>query len=153
MKASKQYWHQHKKCVFCSIIQQERKGPRLVLENSKFIVFAPYASVHPMEFWIVPKRHDITLLGLSQFEVKAFAETMKASLEGLRTLVNDPPYNYGFHLTLDKNAGAYYHWHLEVYPKLSIWAGFELSTGIYINTVTPETAAESLRKTISSQNL
>lgn len=153
MKASKQYWHQHKKCVFCSIIQQERKGPRLVLENSKFIVFAPYASVHPMEFWIVPKRHDITLLGLSQCEVKTLAETMKASLEGLRTLVNDPPYNYGFHLTLDKNAGVYYHWHLEVYPKLSIWAGFELSTGMYINTVTPETAAESLRKTISSQTL
>jgi UDPglucose--hexose-1-phosphate uridylyltransferase len=64
--------------------------------------------------------------------------------------VNDPPYNYGFHLATDRETSNCYHWHLEVYPKLSIWAGFEKSTGMYINTVTPETAAESLRTTISS---
>ena len=81
-------------------------------------------------------------------EVSAFAKTLKASLKGLKDLVNDPPYNYGFHLAINKEAQDYYHWHLEVYPKLSIWAGFEISTGIYINTITPETAAESLRKTI-----
>ena len=63
--------------------------------------------------------------------------------------MNDPPYNYGFHLAIDKDADDYYHWHLEVYPRLAIWAGFEKSTGMYINTITPETAAESLRETIS----
>ena len=70
------------------------------------------------------------------------------ALKALKDLVNDPPYNYGFHLAVNKEAEDYYHWHLEVYPKLSIWAGFEISMGTYINTVTPETAAESLRKTI-----
>jgi UDPglucose--hexose-1-phosphate uridylyltransferase len=45
-------------------------------------------------------------------------------------------------------AASYYHWHLEVYPKLAIWAGFEKSTGMYINTVSPETAAEHLRGVI-----
>jgi UDPglucose--hexose-1-phosphate uridylyltransferase len=148
MKASRKFWRKNHKCIFCSIIQKERKGPRLVLENSKFIVFAPYASVNPMEFWIVPKKHETTLLGLPRDEVKGLAETMKACLGGLKTLVNDPPYNYGFHLASDKNASEYYHWHLEVYPKLATWAGFELSTGMYINTVTPEAAAEGLRKTI-----
>jgi UDPglucose--hexose-1-phosphate uridylyltransferase len=62
--------------------------------------------------------------------------------------VNDPPYNYGFHIAVNGDAEDYYHWHLEVYPKLSIWAGFEISTGTYINTMTPETAAESLREAI-----
>ncbi|MEM3823650.1 MAG: galactose-1-phosphate uridylyltransferase, partial [Candidatus Bathyarchaeia archaeon] len=87
---------------------------------------------------------------MSQTEVKTFAETLKTCLKGLKELVNDPPYNYGFHLAASKDARNYYHWHLEVYPKLAIWAGFEKSTGTYINTVTPETAAESLRKTISA---
>ncbi len=87
-------------------------------------------------------------MSLSDGEVAAFAKTLKASLKALKDLVNDPPYNYGFHLALDKDAEDFYHWHLEVYPKLSIWAGFEISTGTYINTVTPETAAESLRQTI-----
>jgi galactose-1-phosphate uridylyltransferase len=68
-------------------------------------------------------------------------------LKALKDLVNDPPYNYGFHLAIDPDAKDYYHWHLEVYPKLTTWAGFEKSTGMYINTVTPETAAE-LKKTL-----
>ncbi len=150
LKASKKFWKQRKKCFFCDVMEKELDGPRLILENSRFVVFAPYASVHPLEFWIIPKRHDVTLLGLSQAEVETFAKTLKMCLKGLKQLVNDPPYNYGFHLAINMDAHDYYHWHLEVYPKLAIWAGFEKNTGIYINTMTPEVAAESMRKTISS---
>jgi UDPglucose--hexose-1-phosphate uridylyltransferase len=149
MKAAKKSYERKKQCIFCNIIEKESGGPRLILENSKFVAFAPYASVNPMEFWILPKNHDATLLNLGQGEVKTFAQALKACLGGLKRLVNDPPYNYGFHLAIAKDASKYYHWHLEVYPKLAIWAGFEKSTGMYINTMTPETAAESLRKAIS----
>jgi UDPglucose--hexose-1-phosphate uridylyltransferase len=114
------------------------------------MVFAPYASVHPLEFWILPKKHNSTMLDMTQTRVKTFAETLKISLKALKRLVTDPPYNFGFHLTTNDKARKHYHWHLEVYPKLAIWAGFEKSTGMYINTVTPETAAESLRKVIST---
>jgi len=150
LKASRKFRKQNKKCVFCDILKRELKGPRFILENSEFGVFAPQASINPLEFWIFPKKHETTLLDMTQKEVKTFAETLKLCLSGLKKLVNDPPYNYAFHLAINKNARKYYHWHLEVYPKLAIWAGFEKSTGIYINTVTPEVAAESLRKTISS---
>jgi UDPglucose--hexose-1-phosphate uridylyltransferase len=150
MEASKKFWKQNKKCVFCDIIENEQSGPRFILENSKFMVFSPYASVNPMEFWLFPKQHETSLINMSQGEVKIFAETLKACLKGLKILVNDPPYNFGFHLAMNKEACDYYHWHLEVYPRLAIWAGFEKSTGVYINTMTPETAAESLRKTVSS---
>jgi UDPglucose--hexose-1-phosphate uridylyltransferase len=148
--ASKKFWKENGKCAFCEIIKKEHNGPRLILENSHFTVFAPYASVNPMEFWIAPKKHQTTLLELSQTEVKTLAETLKTCLHALKRLVNDPPYNYGFHLAINKAPRRHYHWHLEVYPRLAIWAGFEKSTGTYINTITPETAAESLRKTISS---
>ncbi len=146
--ASKNFYDQHQKCVFCDIIEKETKSPRLVLDNAHFVVFAPYASVNPLEFWILPKKHDTNILSLTQTEIKAFAETLKTSLKALKDLVNDPPYNYGFHLTLNREAENYYHWHVEVYPRLSIWAGFEKNTGMYINTVTPETAATELRKAI-----
>jgi UDPglucose--hexose-1-phosphate uridylyltransferase len=75
------------------------------------------------------------------------ALTLKTSLKALKVLVNDPPYNYGIHQAIE---GESYHWHLEVYPKLATWAGFEKSTSIYINTVMPEAAAEDLRKTIGT---
>jgi UDPglucose--hexose-1-phosphate uridylyltransferase len=148
--ASKNFYDQHQKCVFCDIIEKETKSPRLVLDNSHFVVFTPYASVHPLEFWILPKKHDVNLLNLTQAEIKAFAETLKTSLKALKDLVNDPPYNYGFHLSINREARDYYHWHLEVYPRLSIWAGFEKNTGMYINTVKPETSAAELRKTIQA---
>jgi UDPglucose--hexose-1-phosphate uridylyltransferase len=146
--ASKNFWNHHEKCVFCEIIKKESKSPRLVHDNARFVVLAPYASVHPMEFWILPKKHDVNILSLTHAEVEAFAETLKASLKGLKDLVSDPPYNYGFHLSTNKDAENCYHWHLEVYPQLAIWAGFEKSTGMYINTVTPETAAAELKKTL-----
>jgi UDPglucose--hexose-1-phosphate uridylyltransferase len=148
MVASKKVYEQNKKCVFCDIIEKEKKSPRLVLENGHFVVFTPYASVHPLEFWILPKKHAANMLGLSEAEIGSFAETLKTSLKALKALVNDPPYNYGFHLSINRGAEDYYHWHLEVYPILSIWAGFEKNTGMYINTVKPETSAVALRKII-----
>ena len=148
MTASKNYYNQHKSCVFCDLRKQESQTPRFITENEHFTVFAPYASIYPMGFWIIPKRHAPHFLDLTQAETEAFAEILKASLTGLKDLVNDPPYNYGFHLAINKDASDYYHWHLEVYPKLAIWAGFEKSTGVYINTIPPETAAAELKKTI-----
>jgi UDPglucose--hexose-1-phosphate uridylyltransferase len=148
LTAAKSFFEQHKRCVFCDIMEKEARGPRLILDNEHFVVFAPYASIGPMEFWIIPKRHSQNLLDLTPREISVFAQTLKSSLKALKDLVNDPPYNYGFHLAINQEAKEYYHWHLEVYPKLSIWAGFELSTGIYINTVMPETAAAELKKTI-----
>jgi UDPglucose--hexose-1-phosphate uridylyltransferase len=147
--ASRKFHKKHGKCVFCHILKEETHGPRFIFENEHFVAFAPWASVHPMEFWIIPKKHEATLLGMEKSEVKAFAETLKACLSALKMLANDPPYNYGFHLAINKDSREYYHWHLEVYPKLAIWAGFEKSTGMYINTVTPEVAAQSLKEAIS----
>jgi UDPglucose--hexose-1-phosphate uridylyltransferase len=150
ISSSKEFWNKNGRCIFCNIMEKEKDGPRLVLENSKFTVFTPYASIYPIEFWIVPRKHESTPLRMSGDERKTLASTMKTCLGALKTLVGDPPYNYGFHLALNKDAHEYYHWHIEVYPKLATWAGFELSTGMYINTVTPESAAASLREIISA---
>jgi UDPglucose--hexose-1-phosphate uridylyltransferase len=148
--AAKNHHIEHGSCVFCDILKQEAQTPRLIMENAYFTVFAPYASVHPMEFWIAPKRHAPNFLDLTAQETEAFAKTLKTSLKALKDLVNDPPYNYGFHLAIDKAAEDYYHWHLEVYPKLTMWAGFEKSTGMYINTVQPETAAAELKNALNA---
>jgi UDPglucose--hexose-1-phosphate uridylyltransferase len=147
--AAQAYHKEHGRCVFCDIIERERNGPRWIFENQEFVVLAPYASVGPMEFWILPKRHTPNIADLTQPEIAAFAETLKGSLKALKNVVSNPPYNYGFHMSIDPQNRNCYHWHLEVYPKLAMWAGFEKSTGVYINTVTPETAAESLKKAMA----
>ena len=150
LMTSKKHYEERKKCIFCDIIKNESSNSRLILERENFLVFTPYASVHPLEFWIFPKNHAQNPLNLNKKEVEDFAITLKTSLKALKTLVNDPPYNYGIHLSINDEDRDYYHWHLEVYPRLSIWAGFEKNTGMYINTITPEIAATELRKMIDS---
>lgn len=149
VEASKKFYEQHQKCVFCDIIKKETMSSRMILDNQHFVVFAPYASIHPLEFWILPKKHTSNILGLLKSEIDAFAIALKTSLKGLKELVNDPPYNYCFHLSINHEDEEYYHWHLEVYPRLSVWAGFEKNTGMYINTIKPETAAMELRKNLN----
>ena len=39
----------------------------------------------------------------------------------------------------------YYHWHIEIMPKLTNMAGFEWGSGFYINPTPPEDAAHYLR--------
>jgi len=62
-------------------------------------------------------------------------------------VLNDPPYNYIIHNSpfpdVDRD---YYHWHLEILPKLTKMAGFEWGTGFFINPTPPEEAAAYLRE-------
>jgi len=151
--ASKEFWSKNKECIFCDILEKEKAGPRFIWENKSFSVFAPWASVNPFEFWVFPKKHQSTLLEISKDETRALAECLRVSLGGLSSLLNDPPYNFGFHIAPKEEAGArgYYHWHLEVYPRLAIWAGFEKSNGMFINTMSPEDAAKSLKEVFQAE--
>ncbi|MEM2338184.1 MAG: galactose-1-phosphate uridylyltransferase [Candidatus Bathyarchaeia archaeon] len=149
VRASERFWREKGECIFCNIIKLELKSSRFITENQDFVAFAPWASANPMEFWIFPKRHMLNPLEITENEKVSFARILKTCFSALKNLLNDPPYNFGFHISLDEETRPHYHWHLEVYPKLAVWAGFEKSTGIYINTVSPENAAESLRSAIS----
>ena len=143
----KHFWIENKRCIFCDIIEKEKEGPRLIWENNSFLVFAPWASVHPFEFWIFPKKHQPTILEMSSDEIRDLAVTFRVCFGGLRRLLGDPSYNFGFHMVPHQS----FHWHLEVYPRLTIWAGFEKSTGMFINVVSPEEASLSLREAVMKE--
>lgn len=142
LASSRRYYEERERCVFCDIISVEAGSERFIWENRGFVIFAPWAPANPFEFWIFPKRHQSSILDLAEGEVRCLAEALRVSLGGLKSLLNDPPYNLGFHMAPEEH----YHWHIEVYPKLAVWAGFEKSAGIYINTMPPEEAAKDLRE-------
>ena len=74
-----------------------------------------------------------------------FAKALKETMNRLREALNDPPYNWILHTTpLREGENSYYHWHLEIIPKLTRAAGFEWGTGFYINPVSPEEACKIL---------
>ena len=60
--------------------------------------------------------------------------------------LESPPYNLIIHSApFSEEATDFYHWHVELMPKLTRTAGFEWGTGFYINPTSPEEAAEVLR--------
>lgn len=138
-------------CVYCKIIEKERSNSRKVFENEDFFVLAPWASITPFELWIIPKHHKANLLEISKTEIYNLSKTLRSTLGAIAKLLGDPPYNYSFHTSPKGINDIDYHWHLEIYPKLSIWAGFELSTGVYINVTPPEVAASSLCKLLKEE--
>jgi UDPglucose--hexose-1-phosphate uridylyltransferase len=144
---SREFWGKRGKCAFCGIIENERRSSRLIWENESFVAIAPWASIHPFEFWILPKSHQPTIMNLSPREVRSLAVSFRVCFGGLKSLLDDPSYNFGFHMVSDNK----YHWHVEVYPRLSVWAGFEKSTGMYINVVSPEEASRNLREAMRKE--
>jgi UDPglucose--hexose-1-phosphate uridylyltransferase len=69
-------------------------------------------------------------------------------LKRLYHRLDNPDYNYMIHSAPYQDYPAdYYHWHLQILPKLSEVAGFELGSGIYLNSTSPEENARYLKET------
>jgi UDPglucose--hexose-1-phosphate uridylyltransferase len=133
-------------CPFCEAVGFELKaGERVILENDGFVAISPFASRVPFETWIVPKAHRPRFEALSDSEELDFADALHSIAGRLKRGLNDPPYNLFIHTTPTQDAGERFHWHCEILPKLTIAAGFELGTDVFVNVVTPESAADFLR--------
>ncbi|MFA6525136.1 MAG: galactose-1-phosphate uridylyltransferase [Patescibacteria group bacterium] len=127
-------------CVYCDVIKEERKGPRFVFEDKNVIAFTPYASIHNYEIWIMPKRHLDNITVLNSAERMSFAKILKKVL--LKVAELGLPYNYYFHQVINDEDQ---HLYLKITPRGSIWAGVEIGSGVIINSVSPEDAAEFYR--------
>lgn len=133
-------------CIFDHVINEELKdGRRVVFQNNSFVCLTPYASKYPYEMLILPKRHMPSFTSMKDSEVTDLADILKRSLYSLYALLDDPPYNFYIHTSpVNGRDYVFYHWHLEITPRVSRVAGFERGTGFYINTLSPESAAIQL---------
>ena len=147
LTGANQYYRYKERCVFCDLIRQEYESrARLVSENDEFITLCPFAPRFPMETWILPKRHGEAFEQLTRHEYRNLARSLRDILRRINKVLNTPPYNYVIHSApVGDTNHSYYHWHLEIMPKLTKVAGFEWGTGFYINPMPPEDAARHLR--------
>ncbi len=146
---AREHYASKERCIFCDVIRQETEsGVRVVEENSDFIVLSPYAPRFPFEMWILPKNHQSAFERAQKREFERLAAILKDMLTRLDKVLDYPAYNYIIHTSpVSEPADDYYHWHLEIMPKLTKVAGFEWGTGFYINPTPPEEAAKFLRET------
>ncbi|HCP08390.1 MAG TPA: galactose-1-phosphate uridylyltransferase [Candidatus Moranbacteria bacterium] len=142
------YWKSHKDCAYCAMIEWEgEQGKRMIFENNNFIAFCPYSSRAAFEVWVMPKKHKPYFERILDSEMLELAEALQFAINRIYKALGDPAYNFYIHTApCDGKDYPHYHWHIEILPRTSIWAGFELSTGIEVSTIQPEAAAEYLKK-------
>jgi UDPglucose--hexose-1-phosphate uridylyltransferase len=148
MQGARQHYDLRERCIYCDIIHQELEAQaRVVAQNDFFLVLEPFAARFPFETWVLPIRHSAHFEDLQKQEVEALAAILRSTLRRIKVALEEPPYNYVLHTAPTRGDGVqeYYHWHLEIMPKLTKVAGFEWGSGFYINPTPPEMAAEMLR--------
>ncbi|MGA2221846.1 MAG: DUF4931 domain-containing protein [Verrucomicrobiia bacterium] len=150
-----QYYAYKERSIYEDMLKQELKeGVRLVYENAGFVAFCPFASRFPFEITILPRRQSAYYADIHPDEILLLADVLKATLLKLAKALNQPQYNYiintaparyahhGYWATIDQD----FRWHIDILPRLTLIAGFEVGTGFYINPTAPEEAAKYLRE-------
>lgn len=149
ISGSRRFFHEHKKCVHCEMLKQEKKEKkRIIYENKDAIVFTPFASQVNFETRIFPKRHSAYFERSSDNELASFADAMQFIFSSIYKNLKDPAFNFFIHTapTNKKNDYNHYHWHMEILPKFGVTGSIELGIGLNIISVAPEEAAKILRK-------
>ncbi|MFC1513635.1 galactose-1-phosphate uridylyltransferase [candidate division KSB1 bacterium] len=147
MDGAEFFYNYRGRCLFCDIIRQEISDEeRIVLKNEKFIAFCPFASRFPFETWILPIKHESHFEFIQQQDIPYLSDILLSFIKKLEDVLEYPPYNYMIHTTpFNDGSPEFFHWHIEIIPRLTRVAGFEWGTDFYINPVPPESAAEYLR--------
>ena len=147
LNGAREYFRLKERCVFCDLIRQECDDQvRLVAENDEFITVCPFAPRFPFETWVLPKAHGEGFEQMTRHAYRNLARALRDILGRLNKVLDSPPYNFLIHsLPIREPEDGYYHWHLEIMPKLTKVAGFEWGTGFYLNPTPPEDAARHLR--------
>jgi UDPglucose--hexose-1-phosphate uridylyltransferase len=145
---SLEYYASHKICVHCAMLEWERKEKkRIVYENEGAIVVAPFVSRQPFEIRVFPKKHLPYFENTLDVDLESVVDALREALRLVEKKLGDPDYNFFIHTAPLQNKLDYkpYHWHIEIFPKISTTAGFELGTGIEINVIDPDIAAKILK--------
>lgn len=150
IRGSYGFYKNNQKRVYDVIMKWEKdNGSRIVYENDLFIAFCPFVSKTPYEVRIFPKDSHAHFEKMPDELDKYLADTMLVVLKKIRKALNNPSYNFFIHTapaeTELEDIHEFYSWHIEILPKMNIQAGFEMGTGMDINVIDPDEAAELLR--------
>jgi UDPglucose--hexose-1-phosphate uridylyltransferase len=149
LEGARTHYAAKERCLFCDIVRQETgEGRRVIAENTDAIALAPYASRSPFETWILPRRHQSRFEETPPHEIGSVARLLRDVLRRMDRALEHPPYSFVIHSAPVSEPAEFYHWHLEILPKVTRFGAFEWATGFHRNPTLPETAAAVLREAL-----
>lgn len=147
LQSAAEFAKQGDETIWTHLARQELDaGIRIVCESDFFTVFCPFASRFAGEIWIVPRQARPDFFVADSSEIDDLARVLRDTLCRLDAAFGGPAFNLAVHTApLRDHRRDAFHWHIEITPRLTGIAGFELSSGTWINVVAPEDAAARLR--------
>jgi UDPglucose--hexose-1-phosphate uridylyltransferase len=137
-------------CLLCAVADaEEDAGHRLVYADDHVVVVCPFWSGTPYQALLLPRAHGPHLHRAPQEELDAMGRSIQLTLAALRSRLGDVAYNVMFH-SAPYRVGSDYHWHVHLLPKVTTRGGFELGSGVLINVMPPERAADELRAEVGA---
>ncbi|MGK2954318.1 MAG: galactose-1-phosphate uridylyltransferase, partial [Solirubrobacterales bacterium] len=126
------------------VLREEiRRGERLVAIDDEVALICPWASRFPYEMRLIPRRPQ------ARFEEgKGGAAMLGRAIAALGQMFGEQPQLNLWVKTAPRGV-EHFHWHLDLIPRLTPTSAFEFATGVDINVIAPETAAQSLREAMS----
>ncbi|MFQ5912024.1 MAG: galactose-1-phosphate uridylyltransferase [Nitrospinota bacterium] len=147
------YYDDSGRCVYSDMTEQELDdGRRIVYQTEHFVAFCPFASKFPYEVWVLPRRASPSFGAITAPELDGLADVLGRVLGALWEGLDKPAFNYVVRTApIPQENEDYYLWHLEIVPRITTTAGFELGSGIIINVTVPEENAALLRRVIEAR--
>lgn len=135
-------------CMYCHMVEREIEDQtRIVLKSEHFVAMEVFAAATPFATYIFPLRHMASFGDSTDLEIVDLARVLRTLLAKIYVGLENPDLNFTVRSGPTEYSGArHFHWYVSVIPRLTRVAGFELGSGMFINTVLPESAAEFLRK-------
>lgn len=122
------------RCPLCAV-----EGETL-REGEHFTWIAPHASRMAYQQWLVPRRHVSQVTDLRAGEIDELASLLRAASKAMLGIAEG--YNWMF---LEFRGVAAAHCYVELFPRMTVIAGFELGSGTFIEIIEPAAAAARLR--------
>lgn len=149
LEGCRDHYRKKERCIYCDVVKQEqRDAVRMVADNPGFACVTPFAARFPFEMWVLPKPHAKAFEESDDGLLEWCARILSESLRRMNRVLNRPAYNLVLqNVPLHDRRAPFFHWHIEIIPRLTQIGGFEWGTGCHVNPIAPEEAAKYLRET------
>ncbi|WP_456383098.1 galactose-1-phosphate uridylyltransferase [Hydrogenimonas sp.] len=156
------YFLERRHSIFESVLSQElHDGERVVLESDHFVVISPFASTFAFEVAVIARESAESLIALNDGKLRDLSNVLKRTIDALYVELGDFDFNITFNTPpVQKNIVTepffdtlpqMWRFSLRIVPRIFRLGGFELGSGVHINPVAPEDAADLLRSVVEGK--
>jgi UDPglucose--hexose-1-phosphate uridylyltransferase len=132
--------------LFDMVQEEVESGARLIEATKRFAAFVPFAPAHDFEVWVAPRFVPPRFDRVDDETLMEFGACLRGALQALDAGLGGPDYNYVLHTPPLLGAESALPWYVQIIPRRTLAAGFELGVGVQIVVTKPEEAAAQLRK-------